>query len=137
MMTPSELEALVQPVQAIAAVLTQLGVPGLLGLALAGPALIILAMLYFEHLRATRQEQAQAAYRDAVEKVLETYRSDTLNMLREVAKEHSEAVRFYNDNVELVQDYERMAEALQTIIVNNTRALERLVTIIETRERHV
>lgn len=137
MMTPSELEALVQPVQAIAAVLTQLGVPGLLGLALAGPALIILAMLYFEHLRAARQEHAQAAYRDAVEKVLETYRSDTLNMLREVAKEHSEAVRFYNDNVELVQDYERMAEALQTIIVNNTRALERLVTIIETRERHV
>lgn len=137
MMTPGELEALVQPVQAIAAVLTQLGVPGLLGLALAGSALIILAMLYFEHLRATRQEQAQAAYRDAVEKVLETYRSDTLNMLREVAKEHSEAVRFYNDNVELVQDYERMAEALQTIIVNNTRALERLVTIIETRERHV
>ena len=137
MMTPGELEALVQPVQAIAAVLTQLGVPGLLGLALAGPALIILAMLYFEHLRATRQEQAQAAYREAVEKVLETYRSDTMNMLREVAKEHSEAVRFYNDNVELVQDYERMAEALQTIIVNNTRALERLVTIIETRERHV
>ena len=137
MITPGELEALVQPVQAIAAVLTQLGVPGLLGLALAGPALIILAMLYFEHLRATRQEQAQAAYRDAVEKVLETYRSDTLNMLREVAKEHSEAVRFYNDNVELVQDYERMAEALQTIIVNNTRALERLVTIIETRERHL
>lgn len=137
MMNPGELEALVQPVQAIAAVLTQLGVPGLLGLALAGPALIILAMLYFEHLRATRQEQAQAAYRDAVEKVLETYRSDTMNMLREVAKEHSEAVRFYNDNVELAQDYERMAEALQTIIVNNTRALERLVTIIETRERHV
>lgn len=137
MMNPGELEALVQPVQAIAAVLTQLGVPGLLGLALAGPALIILAMLYFEHLRATRQEQAQAAYREAVEKVLETYRSDTMNMLREVAKEHSEAVRFYNDNVELVQDYERMAEALQTIIVNNTRALERLVTIIETRERHV
>ena len=136
-MNPGELEALVQPVQAIAAVLTQLGVPGLLGLALAGPALIILAMLYFEHLRATRQEQAQAAYREAVEKVLETYRSDTMNMLREVAKEHSEAVRFYNDNVELVQDYERMAEALQTIIVNNTRALERLVTIIETRERHV
>ena len=137
MMNPTELEALIQPVQAIAAVLTQLGVPGLLGLALAGPALIILAMLYFEHLRATRQEQAQAAYRDAVEKVLETYRSDTLNMVREVAKEHSEAVRFYNDNVELAQDYERMAEALQTIIVNNTRALERLVTIIETRERHV
>ncbi len=137
MMSPAELDALVQPVQAIAAVLTQLGVPGLLGLALAGPALIILAMLYFEHLRAARQEQAQAAYREAVEKVLETYRSDALNMLREVAKEHSEAVRFYNDNVELVQDYERMAEALQTIIVNNTRALERLVTIIETRERHV
>lgn len=135
MMSPAELDALVQPVQAIAAVLTQLGVPGLL--ALAGPALIILAMLYFEHLRAARQEQAQAAYRDAVEKVLETYRSDALNMLREVAKEHAEAVRFYNDNVELVQDYERMAEALQTIIVNNTRALERLVTIIETRERHV
>lgn len=144
-MDPTQLDALVTAAQSIAAVLTQLGVPGLLCLALAGPALIIVAMLYFEHLRATRQEQQLAAYRadleqqqeahrQTVDKVLETYRVDTQTMLREVAKEHAEAVRFYTDNVTLVKECQRMAAAMETLIVNNTRAMERLTTIIETRE---
>ena len=55
-------------------------------------------------------------------------------MLHEIGKEHAEVVNFYNDNVELVRGYNRMADAMQTLVVNNTRALERLVTIIETRE---
>lgn len=144
-MDATQLEALVTAAQSIAAVLSQLGVPGLMCLALAGPALIIVAMLYFEHLRAVRQEQQlaayradleqqQAAHRETVEKVMETYRTDMQTMLRDVAKEHAEAVRFYTDNVGLVREYESMAGGMQHIIVNNTRAMERLTTIIETRE---
>lgn len=133
-MNATDLETLVQAAQTIAAVLSGLGVPGLLALALAGPVLIIIAMMYFEHLRAIRQTQAQTSYRETVDKVLETYRAETLSMLRDVAKEHSEAVTFYNDNVELVRDYERMADVLQSIVVNNTRALERLTVIIEARK---
>ena len=144
-MDSNQLEALVTAAQSIASVLSQLGVPGLLCLALAGPALIIVAMLYFEHLRAVRQEQQLAAYRadleqqhaahrETVEKVMETYRTDMQAMLRDVAAKHTETVRFYTDNVGLVREYESMSSGMQHIIVNNTRAMERLTTIIETRE---
>lgn len=145
-MNPEQINALVSAAQSIAAVLSQLGVPGLLCLALAGPALIIVAMLYFEHLRAVRQEQQlssyradleqeQAEHRETVNRLLETYRADTNIMLRDVAKEHAEAVSFYRDNVALVRGYESISGGMQQIIVNNTRAMERLTTIMETRER--
>ena len=79
-------------------------------------------------------ELAQERFRENVNVVLEAYRADTSSMLHEIGKEHAEVVNFYNDNVELVRGYNRMADAMQTLVVNNTRALERLVTIIETRE---
>ena len=66
-MNAAELKAVVEPIQAIAAVLTQLGVPGLLSVALAGPALIICAMLYFEHSRSVRQEKEREEYREMIE----------------------------------------------------------------------
>ena len=135
MMDPAQLDSLVNAAQSIASVLSQLGVPGLLCLALAGPALIIVAMLYFEHLRVVRQAKEEEAYRETVEKVLETYRTETQTMLREVGKEHAEAVSFYEDNVELVKKCESMAEGMQVLIVNNTRAMERLATVIEERTR--
>ena len=37
--------------------------------------------------------------------------------------------------MELVKNYERMTDALQTLVVNNTRAMEHLTTIIETRHQ--
>lgn len=57
MIDSTQLEALVTAAQSIAAVLTQLGVPGLLTLALSGPALVIIAMLFFEHLRTKRSDE--------------------------------------------------------------------------------
>ncbi len=133
-MNPSDLETLVTAAQTIAAVLSGLGVPGLLALALSGPALVIVAMLYFEHLRTKRSEQAQQMYREETSRILEAYRVDTQKVLRDVASEHAEAVSYYRDNVELVKNYERMADSLQTLVVNNTRAMERLTTIVETRK---
>ena len=133
MMEPGQLETLVSAVQSIASVLSQLGVPGLLCLALVGPVLIILAMLYFEHLRSVRQEQQETAYRATVDKVLETYRIDTQNILSSISKKHTAVVDYYEDNVELTRKYETISDGMQQIIVNNTRALERLTTIIESR----
>ncbi|SBW07204.1 conserved hypothetical protein [uncultured Desulfovibrio sp.] len=133
-MNPAELDTLVQAAQTIAAVLSGLGVPGLVGLALAGPACVLMTVLVLDHKRSARMELAQERFRENVNVVLEAYRADTSSMLHEIGKEHAEVVNFYNDNVELVRGYNRMADAMQTLVVNNTRALERLVTIIETRE---
>jgi hypothetical protein len=132
--------------QTIAAVLSGLGVPGLVALALAAPALVLVTVLVLDHIRNTRMAMMQQefrtdttrildAYRNNTSKILEAYRVDTQSVCKELGKEHAEAVRFYNDNVELVKDYERMADALQTLVVNNTRAVERLITIVEARTK--
>jgi len=136
-MNAAELDAIVQSVQSIATVVSQLGLPGLMALILAGPALVVMAMLYFEHLRNVRQEKEREAYHAMIERALESYRTDSMNMLGEVSRKHAEIVSFYNDNVSLVKETKRMADSMQTLVVNNTRALERLITIIETQGRHI
>jgi hypothetical protein len=145
-MSPQEIQTLISAIQAIAAVLSGLGVPGLAALILAGPAMVLMTVLVLDYIRSTRMAVMQQefrtdttrildAYRNNTSKILEAYRVDTQAVCRELGKEHAEAVRFYNDNVELVKDYERMADALQTLVVNNTRAVERLVTIVEARPK--
>jgi len=145
-MNPQEIQTLISAMQTIAAVLSGLGVPGLVALALAAPALVLVTVLVLDHIRNTRMALMQQefrtdttrildAYRNNTSKILEAYRVDTQSVCKELGKEHAEAVRFYNDNVELVKDYERMADALQTLVINNTRAVERLITIVEARTK--
>jgi hypothetical protein len=145
-MNPQEIQTLISAMQTIAAVLSGLGVPGLVALALAAPALVLVTVLVLDHIRNTRMAMMQQefrtdttrildAYRNNTSKILEAYRVDTQSVCKELGKEHAEAVRFYNDNVELVKDYERMADALQTLVINNTRAVERLITIVEARTK--
>lgn len=145
-MNPQEIQTLISAMQTIAAVLSGLGVPGLVALALAAPAMVLVTVLVLDHIRSTRMAAMQQefrtdttrildAYRNNTSKILEAYRVDTQSVCKELGKEHAEAVRFYNDNVELVKDYERMADALQTLVVNNTRAVERLITIVEARTK--
>ena len=82
-----------------------------------------------------RMEKAHQRFQENMATMLEAYRSDTQNILREVGDKHEEVARFYRNNVELVRNYERMTDALQTLVVNNTRAVERLITIVETRHK--
>lgn len=143
-MNPYDIQSLINAVQAIATVLSGLGVPGLVALALAAPAMVLVTVLILDHIRATRMEamiqvlrkdtdKILASYRENTGRQLEAYRVDTQMVCRELGKQHAEAVRFYNDNVELVRDYERMADSLHAIVINNTRAVERLAVIVEER----
>ena len=75
-----------------------------------------------------------------METMLEAYRQDTQKILDDIGAKHGEVVIFYQKNVALVKSYERVAESIvqiaqgmQTIIVNNTRAVEHLSTIIKAR----
>jgi hypothetical protein len=145
-MNPQEIQALVSALQTIAAILSGLGVPGMVALVLAAPALVIITILMLDYVRNGRMEKMQKefrsdttrlieAHRKETAQILEAYRCDTQSVCRELGKEHAEAVRFYTDNVELVRSYERMADALQTVVIGNTRAVERLVTIVEARPK--
>ena len=50
-------------------------------------------------------------------------------------RNHEEVAEYYRRNVSLVKNYERLTDALQTLVVNNTRAVEHLSTIVETRSK--
>ena len=101
-----------------------LGLPGILLMLAAIPALVIAVVFILDHRHGKR-----------IEMVLEAYRKDTQDVLRAVSEKHEETAEFYRKNVTLVRNYERMNDTLQALVVNNTRAMEHLSTIIETRSR--
>lgn len=165
-MNPQEITALVSAMQVIAKVLDSLGVPGLLGLALSGPVVVLVMILLLDHFRGARMEKMQTefqkatsqlvethrkdssqnleAYRADTAKIIEANRADTVQLLEAYRKDtqgaclalgrdHAEVAKYYQDNVQLVTAYDRMADALHTVVVSNTRAMERLAVIVEER----
>lgn len=119
-----------------------LGIPGIfLGLA-AIPAVVIALICWLNY----RHDQQ-------IKKTLEAYRQDTREILQSLSEKHDECIRefqqrheeslaefrekhqqvvtFYSNNVTLVKSHEKLAEANQALIVNNTRAMEHLTVVIE------
>ena len=133
-MGTSEVAALIGALEPLIRGLATVGLPGVLAIVLSGPAFLIAVVVIMSHNSAKRMEKAQR-FQENMNTMLEAYRTDTQNMLREVGDKHAEVTQFYRKNVELVKNYERMTDALQTLVVNNTRAVEHLTTIIETRDR--
>lgn len=165
-MNPQEITALVSALQVIAKVLDSLGVPGLLGLALSGPAVVLVTILFLDHFRGARMEKMQKEFRDATSllvethrkdssgnleayrkdtariieanradtvQLLEAYRKDTQGACLALGRDHAEVTKYYQDNVQLVTAYERVADSLQTVVVSNTRAMEGLAVIVKER----
>ena len=86
-----------------------------------------------EGFTATTQSPSTYAYFISSDTLWIFFMKDTQDSLQEVAARHAEVAEFYKKNVSLVKSYERTADALQTLVVNNTRAVERLTAIIEHR----
>lgn len=135
-MNPNEIQAVLAALEPIMAALAAIGLPGLLGLILSAPALVIVVILIMSHASSRRMEKAQMQFQENMHAMLDAYREDTQAILREVGNRHAEVVQYYHKNVDLVKAYERMTESLQSLVVNNTRAVERLTTIIESMRQH-
>ncbi|HEU6436125.1 MAG TPA: hypothetical protein VE028_01580 [Nitratidesulfovibrio sp.] len=141
-MNPVELAQLVEALTAIASVLERLGIPGLVALALMGPAAVVIAILVLEHIRRRNADRMLEQYRAdmtaAMERtrteasvLMESYRADTQAILRELGGNQEETTRYYRDNVELVKAYRAVSENLQDVVVNNTRIMERVLALME------
>ena len=128
-----ELEKMVGALTQIAGILQQLGVPGLVALVFSGPVVLIIAMLGLDYLRQRVFSLAIEQIRIEMRASIEAYRTDAQTFMKELGENQAHTDKYYRDNVELVKQYERMAENLFTAIVDNTRASERLVTILEER----
>lgn len=137
-MDPQAMAALLPILEGLVA----LGIPGILLGVAAIPALVIGLICWLNY----RHEKQ-------ITKVLEAYRADTHQIIEvfsqkheecvtefsakhekcvsEFSAKHQQVVNFYTNNVQLVKSHEKMAEANQTLIVNNTRVMEHLCVVVE------
>ena len=133
-MNPADLKAVFDAAIPLITGLASIGLPGLVVMVLAAPALVVVAVLIMSHVATARMERAQERWQESMNALLEAYRRDTQQIQREMAEKHAEVVSYYHKNVELVKNYERSSEVTQTLIVNNTRVMERLVVVVEARK---
>jgi hypothetical protein len=144
----------------MAVFLEELGIPGLIALLLLGPVMTVIAVFILDFLRQrhVRQEdearrQEAKADREMIRELMERYRehtsalveqhreqttvlieghrTETAAILRDLSGKHAEVTQFYKDNVELVKVTQHLATDMRDMILNNTRAVERLGNAIE------
>lgn len=140
-MSPAEIATTLEALTGIAQILERLGISGLIALALSGPVLVLIAVLIIEYHRSRKTQELMTmsveSMRSENRATLETYRADTQNLLRELGANQRQTDTYYRDNVELVRGYELVASNLQDVVVSNTRAMERLITILEERRSNL
>ena len=115
--------------------ITELGLPGLLLVLASIPAIVVVVVFILERNHGRQVDKVLAAYRQDTQDSLRVIAERFDATLREQGQKHQEVVDFYRKNISLVKNYERMNDTLQTLVVNNTRAVEHLSTIIEARDR--
>ncbi|WP_299392511.1 transcriptional regulator [uncultured Desulfovibrio sp.] len=112
-----------------------LGLPGIILMLAAIPALVIAVVFILDHRHGKRTEMLLEAYRQDTQNVLRAVSEKHEAILRDMSEKHAETAEFYRKNVTLVKNYEKMNDILQTLVVNNTRVMERLTVVIETRDK--
>lgn len=131
----TELNAAISAALPLIESLVALGLPGILLMLAAIPALVIAVVFILDYRHGKRTEMLLAAYREDTQDLLRAVSEKHEAILRDMSEKHEETAEFYRKNVTLVKNYERMNDTLQTLVVNNTRAMEHLSTIIEERNR--
>lgn len=130
-MDPAVIKQVVTALSIIAQLVDALGVGGIVSLALAGPVLIVLAVLVLSHLNNTRVARLMESYRTDADRRFEEHRRQTDMVLERYGEALRETAQYYNDNVELVRSFSKMANGFQDLVVSNTRTLERLCNDVE------
>lgn len=134
-MGPTEINAAISAILPVLESLIALGLPGIILILAAIPALVIAVVFILDYRHGKRTEMLLEAYRQDTQEILRSMGEKHEGILREMSEKHEETAEFYRKNVTLVKNYEKMNDTLQTLVVNNTRAMEHLTVVIETRNR--
>lgn len=131
----TEVNAVISTALPLIESLFALGLPGIILMLAAIPALVIAVVFILDHRHGKRTEMLLEAYRQDTQNVLRAVSEKHEAILRDMSEKHEETAEFYRKNVTLVKNYEKMNDILQTLVVNNTRVMERLTVVIETRSK--
>ena len=115
--------------------LFSLGAPGILLVLASISALVVGEVFGLDYKHGRRVARVLEVYREDTQESLRVMTEKFESSLREMNRKHEEVAEYYRKNVTLVKNYERMTDALQTLVVNNPRAVEHLSTIVETRSK--
>ena len=135
-MNAAEIAQTLEVLGAFAKIVDGLGIPGIVTLFLAGPLLLMCALYIFEYRRNHNTNQMITEIRADFQAALETYRTDTQRIARDLGTNQSRTDRYYRDNVELVKQYEAISKNLQDVVVSNTVAITTLNTILKDRRQN-
>ena len=130
-MSPAEVSRLAEALMDVASLLDRLGMPGFISLIMAGPALILCAIVVVEYHRSRKTQEMADAARTEGRAMLETYRADTQQVLRELGSGIDRTDRIYRANAALAKHFERIAKGRQGVVVSNQGCQACQITMVE------
>jgi hypothetical protein len=140
---------LINALQTVAAFLEEMGIPGLIGLILVGPSMMVIAVFALDFLRQRHASALEETHRQEVSETLtllrelveqhregtlalvEQHRQEMTAVVRDLGEKHAEVSQYYRDNVELLRTTQRVATDFRDIVLNNTRAVEHLTNAMQ------
>jgi len=126
-----------------ASLVDKLGPGGIIGLLVGSPLLMVIGCATQSHVSGRRLqimfEEARKCVHDLWEKhreettrLQESHRQETAVIVREFEAGLNKTTRFYENNVELVNNYQRLADNLQDLILKSAQATEKLAAAVDT-----
>lgn len=132
----------------------QLGAKGIFGLLFGSPVMMVMIFSAQAMITGRRLQHMFEEARQCVQDLWEKHRNETnhlweihrseINQLQETHRQESAAIvkelgeglklttRYYENNVMLVEDYSKLSNSLQDLVVTNVRSLEKVAAGIET-----
>lgn len=132
---PAEVTAMITVLRNLLIFLEEIGLPGLLIIFMLGPAVVLSLIIYMNHLANVRSEKQQSENRKSNEQLLEAYRKDMQEVLRQIGNKNDELISSNEKLIIRLKDCEEHRNVMHTMIVNNTVAMEQLTQIIKATSR--
>lgn len=132
---PPEVAAMITVLRNLLIFLEEIGLPGLLIILIVMPVIVLFLILFMNHLANMRAEKVQAENRKANSEMLEAYRKDTQEILRQIVNKNEELISSNEKLIIRLKDCEEVRNIMHTMIVNNTTAMEQLTQIIKATSR--
>lgn len=142
-MDPASAKELAAALALFSSLVEQLGAGGVIGLFVGGPSLLSGIVVFQSFWTGRRMQQMFEEFRKAMNdlwerhregtgRLQESHRQETSLVVKELGEGLGRTTRFYEDNVKLVENYGKLANSLQDLIVTNIRTLEKVASSIET-----
>lgn len=136
-MNPSDISMLIEELGGLIQILNSLGLPGFLAIILSGPVVVICLILYLDHHAHIRTEKIIEVYRTDTQEILqrceernennlEVYRQDTQKILYEYSERDKKFIELSETLINQVKKENETNKNLQTLVINNTMAMEQL-----------